>query len=49
MLELLLARCPNVKKIRELAEEYGGEKPTLTLRDQGCILCGLCVRPARKS
>ena len=44
ILELLLARCPNVKKIQDLGEEYGVEKPRLALGDQECILCGLCVR-----
>jgi len=27
IIELLLARCPNAKRIQELAEEYGVEKP----------------------
>jgi bidirectional [NiFe] hydrogenase diaphorase subunit len=45
VLELLLARCPNVPVIRQLAEKMG----IRTLRfkknkDQRCILCGLCVR-----
>ena len=44
ILELLLARCPNVKRIQELAEEYGVEKPRFALGDQDCTLCGLCVR-----
>ena len=44
ILELLLARCPNVKRIQELAKEYGIEKPRYVLGDNECILCGLCVR-----
>lgn len=44
IIELLLTRCPNVKRIQELAEEYGVEKPRFVLGDQDCILCGLCVR-----
>jgi len=49
ILELLLARCPEVEVIRELAREYGvtearfpspGGRPLA----QNCILCGLCVR-----
>ena len=44
ILELLLARCPNVKRVQELAEEYGVEKPRFALGDQDCTLCGLCVR-----
>jgi heterodisulfide reductase subunit A-like polyferredoxin/ferredoxin len=44
--ELLLARCPNVKVIQDLAREYGVEKPRFRLgdEDEKCILCGLCVR-----
>jgi len=45
-LELLLARCPNVKRIQELAKECGitesrfpSENP-----EEECILCGLCTR-----
>lgn len=48
IIELLLARCPNVKKIQELAEEYGVEKPRFVLGDQDCILCGLCVRACQE-
>ena len=48
ILELLLARCPNVKKIQDLAKEYGVEKPRYALGDQECILCGLCVRACQE-
>ena len=48
VIELLLARCPNVKRIQELAEEYGVEKPRFALGDQDCILCGLCVRACQE-
>lgn len=46
VLELHLARCPNVNIIQELAAEYG---VTESARQMGkdneyCILCGLCVR-----
>jgi NADH dehydrogenase/NADH:ubiquinone oxidoreductase subunit G len=46
LLELLLARCPNVKRIQDLAREYGVEKPSFWVGDpeEDCILCGLCVR-----
>lgn len=46
LLELLLARCPNVKKLQDLAREYGIEKPSLWVGDpeEDCILCGLCAR-----
>jgi len=48
IVELLLARCPNVKRIQELAEEYGVEKPRFVIGDQDCILCGLCVRACQE-
>lgn len=48
ILELLLARCPNVKKIQDLGKEYGVEKPRFALGDQECILCGLCVRACQE-
>jgi len=48
IIELLLARCPNVKRIQELAEEYEVEKPRFALGDQDCILCGLCVRACQE-
>ncbi len=46
LLELLLARCPNAKKIQELSREYGIEKPSFWVGDpeEDCILCGLCTR-----
>ncbi len=46
VLELLLARCPNVKIVQELAAEYGITKPAdhLTMENEYCIVCGLCVR-----
>jgi coenzyme F420-reducing hydrogenase beta subunit len=46
LLELLLARCPKVKRIQDLAREYGVEKPSFWVGDpeEDCILCGLCAR-----
>jgi len=48
IIELLLARCPDAHIIRDLAEEYGVEKPRFSLGDQNCILCGLCVRACQE-
>jgi len=48
IIELMLARCPNVKRIQELAEEYSVDKPRFVLGDQDCILCGLCVRACQE-
>ena len=46
LLELLLARCPKVKKIKQLAQKYGVRKPRFWIKDaeEDCILCGLCTR-----
>jgi len=44
ILELLLARCPGVKILHDLAKEYGIEKPRFEPEESDCILCGLCTR-----
>ena len=44
IIELLLARSPNVPVIQQLAKAYGIEEPRFPKEDEGCILCGLCVR-----
>ena len=46
LLELLLARCPKVPKIQEMALEYGIQKSSFWTEDENedCILCGLCTR-----
>jgi len=44
IVELLLARCPGVKLLQDLAKEYGIEKPRFEPETSDCILCGLCVR-----
>ncbi len=47
LLELLLARCPKVKKVQDLAREYGVvQKPQFWIEDaeEDCVLCGLCAR-----
>ncbi|HVP16623.1 MAG TPA: Coenzyme F420 hydrogenase/dehydrogenase, beta subunit C-terminal domain [candidate division Zixibacteria bacterium] len=46
LLELLIARCPKVKKIQDLAREYDIRQPRLWVEDEeeDCILCGLCAR-----
>ncbi|MCX8153011.1 MAG: Coenzyme F420 hydrogenase/dehydrogenase, beta subunit C-terminal domain [Candidatus Bathyarchaeota archaeon] len=50
ILELLLARCPKVVRVKNLAREYGITEPTLWVSDQDedCILCGLCVRACKE-
>ncbi len=45
VLELLLARCPDVPEIQQLAEKMGVKTVRFKKKeDQRCILCGLCVR-----
>ena len=44
IVELLLASCPNVKIIRDLAKEMDIEEPRFKKEENDCILCGLCVR-----
>ncbi|HDS45936.1 MAG TPA: 2Fe-2S iron-sulfur cluster binding domain-containing protein [Methanomicrobia archaeon] len=44
LIELLLARCPGVPVLRELAREYKVGTPRFPQGDDTCILCGLCTR-----
>lgn len=46
IVELLLARCPGVERLRELADQLGVAKPRFEADDEKeeCILCGLCAR-----
>ena len=46
LLELLVARCPKVKKIQDLARAYDIQKPRFWIEDaeEDCVLCGLCTR-----
>ena len=44
LVELLLARCPSAEKIQQLAQEYGVDKPRFRVKEELCILCGLCTR-----
>ena len=46
-IELLLARCPNVQSIRNLARKLGVQRPRFKCADEDCILCGMCVRVCR--
>jgi heterodisulfide reductase subunit A len=44
MLELLLARCPDSERIKEMAQEMGIEESRFPKKSEDCILCGLCTR-----
>ena len=44
IVELLLARCPEVPLLQKLAKQYGIEKTRFKQSDDTCILCGLCTR-----
>lgn len=46
VMELLLARAPESRELRELAAKMGVDKtpyPTVTEAQRNCIMCGLCV------
>jgi len=47
VMELLLARCPESKEIKALAERmgvHGTPYPNVTEPQRNCMLCGLCTR-----
>jgi len=48
LLELLLARCPDVGIIKKMAKEAGIEKTPYLQEDEDCFLCGLCVRACQQ-
>lgn len=47
IIELILARCPDVPEIQDLAKSMGVDTTALKKSDDDCILCGLCVRVCR--
>ncbi len=48
VIELMLARCSNSKIIQDLASKYGVQKVRFKLKNDDCILCGLCVRVCKE-
>lgn len=44
VIELMLARCSSSKTIQDLASKYDVHKVRFKLKNEDCILCGLCVR-----
>ena len=48
---LLLLRCPDVPKLKELADQIGVDEAILgrfKADDEDCVLCGLCARVCRE-
>ncbi|MFZ0135375.1 MAG: FAD-dependent oxidoreductase [Desulfobacterales bacterium] len=48
IVELLMARCPEVPLLQKLAKKYGIDKPRFKTEDDTCILCGLCTRTCER-
>jgi NADH dehydrogenase/NADH:ubiquinone oxidoreductase subunit G len=48
VLGLLIARCPEVAVLRELARRLEVGEPDYPLEDGDCFLCGICVRACRE-
>ena len=48
IVELLLARCPDVPVLKELGEKYGIAETRFKKEEDTCILCGLCTRICTK-
>ena len=48
IIEMLLARCPEVPAIQKLAKSYGIDEPRFKKDTDTCILCGLCTRVCEK-
>ena len=44
MAELLLARCPDSDRVKEMAAEMGIQESRFPKKNDNCILCGLCAR-----
>lgn len=44
ILELMIAQCPQSKKLQDLAAKMGLKKVRFKPKNENCIYCGLCVR-----
>ena len=44
MIELMLSVAPYSKQIQDLASQFGVKRLRFEIRNEECILCGLCVR-----
>jgi len=48
LIELLLARCPDLKILHRLAQEVGLKDIRFFKEEEDCFLCGLCVRACKE-
>ncbi|MFW6129318.1 MAG: 2Fe-2S iron-sulfur cluster-binding protein [Candidatus Aminicenantaceae bacterium] len=48
MIELMLSVAPGSKTIQDLASKFGVKQVRFKVRNDECILCGLCVRMCRE-
>jgi len=48
LLDLLIARCPDVGILRKLAEPLGIKESAFSPENEICFLCGICVRACRE-
>jgi len=44
LVELLLSKCPSSKTLQDLAAKMGVQEVRFPIKNEDCILCGLCVR-----
>jgi bidirectional [NiFe] hydrogenase diaphorase subunit len=44
IMEFALARSSKTPEVIELAKKLGVENPRFSTRDEGCVMCGMCVR-----
>ncbi len=48
VIELMLARAPSSKTLQDLASKYEVSKVRFKLKNDDCVLCGLCVRMCKE-
>jgi bidirectional [NiFe] hydrogenase diaphorase subunit len=48
MIELLVSICPQSKTIQDLASKFHVTKVRFPVRNDDCVLCGLCVRMCKE-
>ena len=48
MIELMLSIAPNSKTIQDLASIFGVNQVRFKIRNEECVLCGLCVRMCKE-